>query len=279
MLLPLRATTGVVVPDVLLTVIQSPTVGEAGNVNVKVAVITYLVEVTADVFELITETLERITGVIIVGLVLNTTLVEPVEVVTPVPPLATGSVPPVPPLATGSMPVTPVVNGNPVALVNVTDVGVPKIGVASVGLIDSTLLPEPVEVVTPVPPLATGSVPVMPVVRGKPVALVNVTDVGVPKTGVTSVGLVFKTTLPVPVEVVTPVPPLLARSVPVTPVVNGNPVALVNVTRLGMPRFGVTNTAELKIIPEAIRLPDTLVSAIKFVRYYWLIILFRYLCY
>jgi hypothetical protein len=106
-----------------------------------------------------------------VGDVDNTLLPEPVEVVTPVPPLATGSVPvtleakltnvvdvvPVPPLAIGSVPVTPVVKGRPVAFVNVTDVGVPKIGVTSVGLVLSTVLPEPVEVVTPVPPEVTGS--------------------------------------------------------------------------------------------------------------------------
>jgi len=38
MLLPLRATTGVVVADELLTFTQSPAVGDDGNVNVKVAV-------------------------------------------------------------------------------------------------------------------------------------------------------------------------------------------------------------------------------------------------
>ena len=63
---------------------------------------------------------------------------------------------PVPPLATGSVPVTPVVRGSPVAFVNVPDVGVPKIGVTSVGLVDNTFAPEPVLVVTPVPPDATG---------------------------------------------------------------------------------------------------------------------------
>lgn len=63
---------------------------------------------------------------------------------------------PVPPLAIGSVPVTPVVRGKPVAFVKVPDVGVPKIGVTSVGLMDSTTLPVPVEVVTPVPPFATG---------------------------------------------------------------------------------------------------------------------------
>jgi hypothetical protein len=95
------------------------------------------------------------------------------------------------------------------------DVGVPNMGVTNVGLVDKTVLPEPVEAVTPVPPLATGNVPVTPLVKGKPVALVNVPDVGVPRIGVTSVGLVFNTTEPVPVETDTPVPPLTTGSTPV----------------------------------------------------------------
>jgi hypothetical protein len=101
---------------------------------------------------------------------LDARLTNCVEVV-PVPPLAMGSVPvtlvvkfancvevvPVPPFAMGRVPVTPVERGKPVALVSVTDVGVPKIGVTNVGLVLSTVLPEPVEVVTPVPPEVTGS--------------------------------------------------------------------------------------------------------------------------
>ena len=55
-------------------------------------------------------------------------------------------------------------------------------------------------VVVPVPPLAIGSVPVTPVVKGKPVAFVRVAEVGVPRIGVTSVGLVANTTEPVPVK-------------------------------------------------------------------------------
>jgi hypothetical protein len=59
-----------------------------------------------------------------------------------------------------------------------------------------------VSVVAPVPPLATGSVPVTPVDKGRPVAFVRVTDVGVPKIGVTSVGLVANAnTVPEPVVV------------------------------------------------------------------------------
>ena len=66
------------------------------------------------------------------------------------------------------------------------------------------------------PPLVVASVPVTPVVKGNPVALVSVTLVGVPKIGVTNEGEVLNTTLPVPVDVVTPVPPLATASVPAT---------------------------------------------------------------
>jgi len=131
-----------------------------------------------------------------VGLVLSTLFPEPVEVVTPVPPFATGKVP-----------VTPVDKGRPVKLVATPDVGVPSKGVTNVGDVDNTLLPEPVLVVTPVPPFKTGKVPVTPVDKGKPVKLVATPEVGVPSNGVTSVGDVDNTLLPEPVDVVTPVPP------------------------------------------------------------------------
>ena len=74
---------------------------------------------------------------------------------------------------------------------------------------------------TPVPPLADGNIPVTPEVNGSPVQLVNTPDVGVPSKGVVNVGDVERTTEPVPVDVVTPVPPLAtATVVPVqTPVV------------------------------------------------------------
>lgn len=159
-----------------------------------------------------------------------------------------------PPLAMGRVPVTPVVSGKPVAFVSVPEVGVPKIGVTRVGLVDRTFAPEPVLVVTPVPPLATGNDPVTPVVKGRPVAFVRVAEVGVPKIGVTNVGLVDKTTLPVPVLVVTPVPPLATGSVPVTPVVSGKPVAFVNVPDVGVPRIGVTNVGlvESTFAPEPV---------------------------
>ena len=65
-----------------------------------------------------------------------------------------------------------------------------------------------VPVVSPVPPLANGSVPETPAVRDTPVQFDRLPEVGVPRSGVTSVGLVDRTVLPDPVEVVTPVPPL-----------------------------------------------------------------------
>ncbi len=47
-----------------------------------------------------------------------------------------------------------------------------------------------VRVVRLVPPFATGSVPVIPVVNDKPVTLVITPDAGVPSAGVVNVGLV-----------------------------------------------------------------------------------------
>ena len=55
--------------------------------------------------------------------------------------------------------------------------------------------------VAPVPPLDTVRVPVVPPSIGKPVALVSVTEEGVPRAGVTRVGEVARTTSPVPVQV------------------------------------------------------------------------------
>ena len=108
-----------------------------------------------------------------------------------------------------------------------------------VGDADNTLFPEPVDAVTPVPPLATGSVPVTPVVKGRPVQLDNVPDEGVPNIGVTKVGLVAKTAAPVPVSSVKAVRKLAEDGVvknvatlapkPDTPDATGKPVQLVNV--------------------------------------------------
>jgi len=148
---------------------------------------------------------------------------------------------PVPPLPTGSVPVVPPSIGNPVTLVITPLAGVPSAGDTSVGLLDNTLLPEPVDVVTPVPPLATGKVPVVPPSIGRPTVFAKLPDDGVPKAGVTNVGLLERTALPVPVDVVTPVPPRATESVPVVPATIGRPVALVNVADDGVPKAGVTS--------------------------------------
>jgi hypothetical protein len=84
-------------------------------------------------------------------------------------------------------------------LVRVAAEGVPRLGVVSVGLVERTLFPEPVEVVTPVPPFATGNVPVTPVLSGKPVAFVSVAADGVPRLGVVRTGeFVRARTVPLP---------------------------------------------------------------------------------
>ena len=99
----------------------------------------------------------------------------------------------------------------PVRFVTTPDAGVPKAGVTKVGLVANTKAPVPVSSVTAAARLAELGVakkvatpepkPEMPVATGKPVALVKVAEDGVPKAGVTSVGEVARTLLPVPVLV------------------------------------------------------------------------------
>jgi hypothetical protein len=76
----------------------------------------------------------------------------------------------------------------PVMFVPTKAEGVPNAGETKVGLLDNTTLPVPVEVVTPVPPFATGRVPVTPVDSGRPVTLVITPLEGVPKAGDVNVG-------------------------------------------------------------------------------------------
>ena len=157
-----------------------------------------------------------------------------VKLVWPVPPFATDKVPvtavsngnpvdaPVPPLATGKMPLTPVDKGKLVAFVKFTLDGVPNAGVTKVGELVNTRLPVPVSSVTAAARFADDGVakkvampvprPETPVEIGKPVAFVRVTEEGVPKAGVTSVGLLDNTLLPEPVLVPTPVPPFVTFS-------------------------------------------------------------------
>jgi len=122
-------------------------------------------------------------------------------------------------------PETPVLIGRPVALVKVPLVGVPRIGVTRVGLVAKTKEPEPVSSVIAEAKLALEGVakrvampvpkPLTPVEIGRPVAFVKTAALGVPRSGVTSVGEFDNTTLVVPVLVVTPVPPLATPKVPV----------------------------------------------------------------
>ena len=140
-------------------------------------------------------------------------------------------------------------------MVEVDAVGAKGVPV-KVGLADRTLLPEPVDAVTPVPPLATGRVPVTPVVTGKPVQFVSTPADGVPMFGVVNAGLVERTLFPEPVEVVTPVPPLATANVPVTPVVIGNPVQLVKTPADGVPMFGVVNVGVVNVAVVNVGLVD-----------------------
>jgi hypothetical protein len=93
-----------------------------------------------------------------------------------------------------------------------------------------------------------------------PVAFVNVALDGVPKAGVTNVGLVANTNDPVPVlsvtaaarfaldgvakNVATPVPS------PETPVLMGRPVAFVKTPLAGVPRAGAVNVGLVNVTPE-----------------------------
>jgi len=142
----------------------------------------------------------------------------------------------------------------------------PNTGVTNVGLVANTLAPEPVSSVNAAAKFVLDGVarnvatlaarPEIPVETGNPVQLVRVPELGVPNTGVTNVGLVESTTLPVPVLAVTPVPPLATGRVPVTPVVNGNPVQLVNVPELGVPNIGVVSVGDVKVLLVSVSVED-----------------------
>ena len=141
------------------------------------------------------------------------------DLVTPSPPAVL--IEPVEPEVVSVLPVT----AREVAL------AAPRVGVTRVGEVENTRLVEVVPVVPPaerpvillkqvivaeeqfVPPLATGRTPVTPVVSGRPVRLVATPDAGVPKAGVTKVGLVARTTLPLPVVASSPKTPELLYSI------------------------------------------------------------------
>ena len=95
-------------------------------------------------------------------------------------------------------PDTPVLIGRPVPFVKVADVGVPRIGVTNVGLVEAEIAPVPLRAEPKAVAMFAPS-PLMPVDTGSPVALVSVPLAGIPRAGVTSVGEVAKTALPEPV--------------------------------------------------------------------------------
>jgi hypothetical protein len=96
--------------------------------------------------------------------------------------------------------------GSPVALVRITAEGVPRFGVTKVGEVAKTSTPEPVSSVTAVARFALEGVarnvatpvpkPLTPVLIGKPVPLVRVTDAGVPRIGATKVAWVAVNVIP-----------------------------------------------------------------------------------
>ena len=145
------------------------------------------------------------------------------------------------------MPVTPEVKGKPVAFVNVADAGVPNAGATSVGEVDNTLLPEPVEDVTPVPPFATGKTPVTPEVKLTPVT--EPLSVKFPEL-VTAPDRVNPLTVPVPPTEVT-VPGGTAH-VP-SPRQNVLVVALVPLFRLPTGKLPVTPVARLTPVTAPLR--------------------------
>ena len=110
-------------------------------------------------------------------------------VAVPVPPLATANVP-----AKVTAPVVAVAGVRPVvpALNDVTPPPPPPVeAMVWLGHVPVIVTFEPATsdgVAVPLPPLATGKMPVTPVVRGKSVALVRSTAEGVPKSGVTITG-------------------------------------------------------------------------------------------
>ena len=149
-------------------------------------------------------------------------------------------------------------------------VGVPKMGVTNVGDVANTFAPVPVSSVKAAAKLALDGVaknvaipvarPETPVLIGKPVAFVNVALDGVPKAGVTNVGLVANTNDPVPVSSVTAAARFaldgVAKNVatpvpsPETPVLMGRPVVFVKTPLAGVPRAGAVNVGLVNVTPE-----------------------------
>lgn len=176
-------------------------------------------------------------------------------------------------------PDTPLI-GRPVQFVKVPDAGVPRIGATKVGPEAKTKAPIPVSSVTALAKFALLGVarnvaipvprPLTPVLIGKPVQLVKVPLEGVPRAGVTKVGLVAKTKEPDPVSSVTAVAKFelvgVVKNVPtpvprpVTPLI-GNPVQFVRVPEVGVPNIGATSVGLVAKTREPIPVSSVTVAA------------------
>lgn len=156
-------------------------------------------------------------------------------------------------------------------------------GVVSVGEVPKTNAPEPVSSVTAAIKFADEGVarnvatlvpnPEIPVATGNPVQLVNVPAEGVPIFGVVREGEFPNTSAPLPVSSVTAAARFaelgVARKVatfapsPLMPVLTGNPVQLVSVPELGVPRAGVTKVGEVAKTTEPVPV-SSVIAAAKF---------------
>ena len=105
-----------------------------------------------------------------------------------------------------------------------------------------------------------------------PVALVNVALDGVPKAGVTNVGLVANTNDPVPVSSVTAAARFaldgVAKNVaipvpkPETPVLMGKPVVFVKTPLAGVPRAGVVNIGLVSVLFVSVWVPVSVATTV-----------------
>ena len=136
----------------------------------------------------------------------------------------------------------------PVSPEYATFVAVPAVSEAAVPV---KPVPAPVNEAPVTDPAATKLPPdvMPPVAEMVPLALIAAAAAVPVNVGLEMVGLVPRTTDPVPVEEVVPVPPLATGSVPVTPVVRGRPVALVRTAAEGVPRAGVVSVGLVSVRP------------------------------
>lgn len=161
-----------------------------------------------------------------------------------------------------SLVVLPIIPDVELKVIDVADAA-PSVGEINTGLDAKVKFPVPVLVVAAARMLALLKVPSavatfapnpeIPVDTGNPVQFVRVADAGIPKAGATITGELAKTSAPVPVSsdirackfalvaVAKKVDAPAAK--PETPVLIGNPVQLVRVPDVGIPRAGVTKLA------------------------------------